>query len=257
LTKTEMMNNLKRQAIEEFEEATTENEVERGALSLNLMIYSAAQTEALCRIAKEVNNEALAEVDEAMLADFHQKQVELFDGDEEFLAEVDASLMELKVVESLRDGQRKLYQWREEFFHDKFKSKYFDSDLPDSNWITLGFDDTHGFDTVPYQITRHFAEVMMLAASRKVLDPNQYEHFYFASDEIASFLASRKFGEGDWKFGEDTEEDVEEDEESLRCECGCENATEEEKWEKKVAGMQMEWHFIVNFNGVLKDEGRM
>ena len=57
-----MMNNLKRQAIEDFEEATAENEVERGPQSLNLMIYSAAQTEALCRIAKEVPAHTLTEM---------------------------------------------------------------------------------------------------------------------------------------------------------------------------------------------------
>ena len=153
------------------------------------------------------------------------------------------------MVESLRDAQRKLYQWREEFFHDKFKSKYFDPDLPVSNWITLGLDDAHAYYTVPYQITQNFNEVMMLAASKKVLDPNQYEHFYFASDEMASFLASRKF-EGD--IDEDAEEDLEEVEESLRCDCGCENDTEEEKWEKKVAGMAMEWHFMAMICGVSK-----
>ena len=64
------------------------------------------------------------------------------------------------MVESLRDAQRKLYQWREEFFHDKFKSKYFDPDLPLSNWITLGLDDAHAYYTVPYQITQNFNEVM-------------------------------------------------------------------------------------------------
>ena len=62
LQSLQMMNNLKRQAIEDFEEATTENEVERGPLSLNLMIYSAAQTEALCRIAKEVLAHTLTEL---------------------------------------------------------------------------------------------------------------------------------------------------------------------------------------------------
>ena len=49
-----MATDLKRQAMEDFEEATAENEVVRGPLSLNLMLYSAAQTEALCRIGKEV-----------------------------------------------------------------------------------------------------------------------------------------------------------------------------------------------------------
>jgi len=246
----EMATDLKRQAMEDFEEATAENEVVRGPLSLNLMLYSAAQTEALCRIGKEVNKEALLEeeVDEAMLADFYNKQVELLGGDEEFFAQVDASLIELKVVESMRDAQRKLYQWRKEFFHDKFKSKYFNPDLPVSNWITLGLDDDHAYNVVPYQITRNFNEVMKLAASKKVLDPNQYEHFYFASDEMASFLASRKF-EGD--FDEDAEEDLEE------VNCGCENDTEEEKWKKEVAGMAMLWHFIAMNCGVSKDEGNM
>ena len=143
----------------------------------------------------------------------------------------------------MRDAQRKLYQWRKEFFHDKFKSKYFNPDLPVSNWITLGLDDDHAYNVVPYQITRNFNEVMKLAASKKVLDPNQYEHFYFASDEMASFLASRKF-EGD--FDEDAEEDLEE------VNCGCENDTEEEKWKKEVAGMAMLWHFIAMNCGVSK-----
>ena len=49
-----MANNLKRQAMEDFEEATAENDVVRGPQSLNLMLYSAAQTEALCRIGIEV-----------------------------------------------------------------------------------------------------------------------------------------------------------------------------------------------------------
>ena len=49
-----MATDLKRQAMEYFEKATAENRVVRGPNCLNLMIYSAAQTEALCRIGKEV-----------------------------------------------------------------------------------------------------------------------------------------------------------------------------------------------------------
>ena len=92
------------------------------------------------------------------------------------------------------------------------------------------------------QITRNFKEVMRLAASKKSLDPNQYEHFYFKSNEKASYLASMRF-EGD------KEDEVKE---FPSCDCGCENATEEEKWKKKVEGMSMEWHFMAKINGVPK-----
>ena len=53
-----MANNPKRQAIVDFEEATVQNEVERGPGSklLNLLLYSDAQVEALCRIGKEVSS---------------------------------------------------------------------------------------------------------------------------------------------------------------------------------------------------------
>ena len=87
---------------------------------------------------------------------------------------------------------------------------------------------------------------MRLAASKKALDPNQYEHFYFESNEKASHLASMKFG------GDEDEECEVEDEAFPRCDCGCENATEEEKWKKKVQGMEMEWHFMAKINGVPK-----
>ena len=54
----EMADNLKRQAIVDFDEATAQKDpgVERGPGSnlMNLLLYSAAQVEALCRIAKEV-----------------------------------------------------------------------------------------------------------------------------------------------------------------------------------------------------------
>ena len=49
-----MGRDMKRQAILDFEEATAANGVVRGPKSMNLMLYSAAQVEALCRIGKEV-----------------------------------------------------------------------------------------------------------------------------------------------------------------------------------------------------------
>ena len=52
----QMATNLKSQAIVDFEEATAENGVESGSKLMNLMLYSPAQVEALCRIGKEVQS---------------------------------------------------------------------------------------------------------------------------------------------------------------------------------------------------------
>ena len=39
--------------------------------------------------------------------------------------------------------QFELYNWREEYFHTQF---------PEDSWFTDGADDSHDFDTVPYQV---------------------------------------------------------------------------------------------------------
>ena len=70
---------------------------------------------------------------------------------------------------------------------------YFGADKKDANWITLGCDDTHQMDTVPYQITWNFEEVLKLASTKKVLDPTQYERFYFEDNEELSRKASFSF----------------------------------------------------------------
>ena len=78
--------------------------------------------------------------------------------------------------------------------------------LPTNNWITYGCDDSHGMDTVPYQIACKFDKVMKLAASKRVLDPSKQELFYFKNDELISSKAS--------KFYENSDEESDEDEES-------------------------------------------
>ena len=102
-------------------------------------------------------------------------------------------VFQIKVVEDMKDAQRQLYQWRMEFFHENFKSLFFDPDQEAPNWITLGLDDSHTLDTVPFQITQNFEEVLKLASTKKVLDPNQYERFYFKNDQTLSFEAMVKF----------------------------------------------------------------
>ena len=93
----------------------------------------------------------------------------------------------------MKEAQKQLYKWREEFFHKNFKSTYFGADKKDANWITLGADDTHQMDTVPYQITQNFDEVLKLASTKKILDPTQYERFYFEDNEELSRKASFSF----------------------------------------------------------------
>ena len=93
----------------------------------------------------------------------------------------------------MKEAQKQLYQWREEFFHKNFKSVYFGADKKDANWISFGFDDTHIFDTVPFQITQNFKEVLKLSSTKKVLESTQYERFYFEDNEELSRKASSSF----------------------------------------------------------------
>ena len=93
----------------------------------------------------------------------------------------------------MKDAQRQLYQWRMDFFHENFKSLFFNPDQEAPNWITLGLDDSHTLDTVPFQITQNFEEVLKLASTKKVLDPTQYERFYFKNDDTLSYEARSKF----------------------------------------------------------------
>ena len=112
---------------------------------------------AWCEVAEEVNKAALLEVNEWVLDMFLRSQVELLGGNEDFYDEVDESLKDLELVEDIEAAQKKLYNWRMDFFLDKFKSTYME-DLV-STWTTDGFDDNHCLDTIPMQITLNFDEV--------------------------------------------------------------------------------------------------
>jgi len=76
--------------------------------------------------------------------------------------------------------QFELYRWREDFFHSSF---------PEEGWFTDGADDSHAFDTVPFQITKNFQHVVALACSPR----NMQERVYFQNDEIASDRARKLF----------------------------------------------------------------
>merc|ERR1719219_2006649 len=72
-----------------------------------------------------------------------------------------------------------LYRWRVDYFHSQF-GHYGDEDLC---WYTFGADDSHCFDTVPYQVTRNFDEVLALACSPRPTS----RQIFFENDEILSY----------------------------------------------------------------------
>ena len=152
---------------------------------------SFSDMQAWCHVARRVNKEALLEVNYWHCEHFVKAQVELLGGSRSLYEEVDDSLKELELVEDLEEEQRALYNWRMDFFLDKFKSTYLGDNA--STWITDGFDDNHSLDTIPMQVTLNFDEVMRLAATNKALD-EESERFYFAHDENLSYVADQKFG---------------------------------------------------------------
>ena len=86
--------------------------------------------------------------------------------------------------------QNKLFQWREQFFYKKFGHHYTTEGM--KTWFTDGGDDSHDSDTVPFQITKNFENVLMLASS-KDLGKSQSSLVYFEHDEMLSYAANLRF----------------------------------------------------------------
>ena len=121
----------------------------------------------------------------------------------------------VKVVEEMKDAQQKLFEWREDFFHGKFNKG-----PAGETWVTNGGDDAHMFDTVPYQIACNFDKVMKLAATKRILGPNEY--FYFMHDEIISAQAKNCFDEDFRKMLEEDGAPDSDDQDGRMdgCQCG-------------------------------------
>ena len=157
------------------------------------------------------NEEALREVDEKMVEEFVRLQVELLGGDRSLYERVNASLKEIKVIKDIEEHQKRLFQWREDFFMKHFK---FAADK-ECKWYSTGGDDHHGFDFWPFEITCNFDNVMRLAASKKfnTMDPrDRYDRFFFeAGDEEFCYKAQKRFGtlgqflrdEGEWESSDE------------------------------------------------------
>ena len=157
------------------------------------------------------NEEALREVDEKMVEEFVRLQVELLGGDRSLYERVDASLKEIKVIKDIEEHQKRLFQWREDFFRKHFK---FAAD-EECKWYSTGGDDHHGFDVWPFEITCNFDNVIRLAASKKfnTMDPrDRYDRFFFeGGDEEFCYKAQKRFGtlgqflrdEGEWESSDE------------------------------------------------------
>ena len=98
----------------------------------------------------------------------------------------------LKVVEEMIDSQQKLYEWRKEFFHDKFKNAGFNDRV--TTWVTDGGEDSHHSDTIPYQICTNFDTLATLASTKRTLAPKEY--YFFEHDETLSNTARKCFDKG-------------------------------------------------------------
>jgi len=125
---------------------------------------------------REVNKRMLAAVDDDVYSGFIKEQVKLVGGCEKFYELLDIQLCKAEVLPFFKEEQRDLLEWREEFFRDKFKSEFFGDSYGESVkttffWFTDGNDDAHCMDTIPYQITQNFDELMQLAASTVTLNP--------------------------------------------------------------------------------------
>ena len=127
-------------------------------------------------------------------------------GSEELFKRINRNLKEHKFEPFYVKEQYKLFKWREEFFHTKFGG-YFNADKEvKTTWFTDGGDDSHGFDTVPFQITRNFDEIVALACVKKTKMEAQ---IYFENDEILSANANLKFSKEYFKAVPDVIFDME------------------------------------------------
>jgi len=97
-------------------------------------------------------------------------------GSAKLFERISKNFEEVKFEPFFAKEQFDLYSWREDFFHSSF---------PEENWFTDGGDDSHEFDTVPYQITKNFDAVVALACSPRAT----HDKVYFRCDEIASAKA--------------------------------------------------------------------
>lgn len=133
------------------------------------------------RTEAEKENAILIEsTDQERVLRIKELQVELLGGSEKLFERINHNLQISKFEAYFAREQFKLFSWREDFFHEQFS---------DDTWFTDGADDSHSFDTVPFQITQNFDNVVALACAHK----NPGSKIYFENDEGKSARARNLF----------------------------------------------------------------
>ena len=130
--------------------------------------------------AEKENAILMESTDQVKVLRIKQLQVELLGGSEMLYERINQNLQILKFEAYFAKEQFKLFSWREDFFHEKFT---------DDTWFTDGADDSHSFDTVPYQIAQNFHNVVALACAPKTPGSK----IYFENDECKSARARNLF----------------------------------------------------------------
>ena len=121
-----------------------------------------------------------------------QQQIDLL-GSKRLYDRVSGNLSANRLEAEFAEEHFKLYRWRYDFFYRQF------GPYMDNNWYTDGGDDAHGFDTVPYQITSNFDEVMVSSCLRKRRTGQRTcqccscDRVYFENDEEHSYKSSNLF----------------------------------------------------------------
>ena len=162
---------------EDDEDHDAEVEAEMQKMSLE----EKAEEEAL-----RENGKLIAAADKEKIEQVKQRQIDLL-GSSKLYERINQNLKLTKFEAYFAREQFKLYRWREDFFHEQF---------PDGSWFTSGSDDSHSFDTVPFQITQHFESVVALSTSQRSSDVE----IYFENDYFESVRARHLFDSNTWKM---------------------------------------------------------
>jgi hypothetical protein len=162
-------------------------------MSLNLMVMPFVKME----VSGETKNDKKERIDKSEVEKVRKAQIDLFGGNTLLYLRVDQNLKEHGFEPLFAREQYKLFTWREKYFNNKFttedniRTRTYDGKIKKNGkmkWHTNGGDDSHSFDTVPYQITKHFQDVVELACSKE-----NTSEIYFDNDEMFSSNAKTLF----------------------------------------------------------------
>ena len=140
----------------------------------------------------KVNLRLVESTDHEKVFQIRQQQIDLLGGSESLYERIHHNLATLTFESYFAKEQYMLYEWRENFFYKEFGNWVIETNdgkwVP-GGWFTTGADDSHGLDTVPFQITQNFNGVMILACAPRTLGTR----VYFENNEGICYTARYLF----------------------------------------------------------------